>query len=195
MAPHRRHGQTGCGRLLLPGRPEEGRHHLRRREPLSRSDRGLPLRLSQGPRRGRHRPARQAPGRDRRGHYPGKGRHDLHRERDQPVLHRSAPVQAAPEDHLRRRAPQPHRQDRKAQAAGEVLRRPPRRGPEPGLTYFFREKSRQKSTLRSSASPLQFKKRVSGLGLSLSKSCTVFIRKAGKKAFCETLFRSCGSRG
>ena len=105
LAPHRGHGQAGRGRLLLPGGPEEGRDHLRRREPVPRPDRGLPLRLSQGPRCGRHRPARPAAGGDRRRHYPGEGGHDLHRERDQPVLHRSAPVQAAPADHLRPPSP------------------------------------------------------------------------------------------
>ena len=62
LAPHRGHGQAGRGRLLLPGGPEEGRDHLRRREPVPRPDRGLPLRLPQGPRRGRHRPARPAAG-------------------------------------------------------------------------------------------------------------------------------------
>ena len=30
LAPHRRHGPTGRGRLHLPGGPQEGRHHLRR---------------------------------------------------------------------------------------------------------------------------------------------------------------------
>ena len=133
LAPHRGHGQAGRGRLLLPGGPEEGRDHLRRREPVPRPDRGLPLRLPQGPRRGRHRPARPAAGGDRRRHYPGEGGHDLHRERDQPVLHRSAPVQAAPADHLRPRPPEPHRKNREAQAAGEVLRRASGGGPEPRL--------------------------------------------------------------
>ena len=41
---------------------KKGRHHLRRREPVPGADRGLPGRLPQGPRRGRHRPARQAVG-------------------------------------------------------------------------------------------------------------------------------------
>ena len=74
-----------------------------------------------------------AAGGDRRRHHPGEGGHDVHGERDQPVLHRSAPVQAAPPDHLRRRPPEPHRKNREAQAAGEVLRRASGGGPEPGL--------------------------------------------------------------
>ncbi len=37
-----------------------------------------------------------AAGGDRRRHYPGEGGHDLHRERDQPVLHRSAPGASGP---------------------------------------------------------------------------------------------------
>ncbi len=85
LAPHRRHGPPGRGGLLLPGGPEEGRHHLRRREPLPGADRGLPLRPPQGPRRGRHRPAGQAAGGDRRRHYPGQGGGDLYRGGDQPV--------------------------------------------------------------------------------------------------------------
>ena len=65
---------------------------------------------------------RPAAGGDRRRHYPGEGGHDLHRERDQPVLHRSAPVQAAPEDYFRPCSPEPHRKNREAQAAGDVRR-------------------------------------------------------------------------
>ena len=89
---------------------------------------------TQGPRCGGHRPAGRTAGRDRRRHHPSQAGHDLHRERDQAVLYGSAPVQAPPEDHLCRHPPQSHRQDRKAQAAGEILRRTPGGGAEPGLS-------------------------------------------------------------
>ena len=57
LAAHRRHGSRGRGRLHLAGRPQEGRHHHRWREPLSRADRGLHECLPAHPGRGRHRSA------------------------------------------------------------------------------------------------------------------------------------------
>ena len=59
--------------------------------------------------------------------------HDLHRERDQAVLYGSAPVQAPPEDHLRRDPPQRHRQDRKARPAQALRGRAPGGPAEPEL--------------------------------------------------------------
>ena len=77
--------------------------------PVPRPDRGLPLRLSQGPRCGGHRPAGRTAGRDRRRHHPSQAGHDLHRERDQAVLYGSAPVQA-PRKIIFADIPESHRQ-------------------------------------------------------------------------------------
>ena len=62
------------GRLHLPGGPQEGRHHHRRREHLPGAGGGLPAPPHGHQGRGRHRPARRAPGRDRGGHRPAQAR-------------------------------------------------------------------------------------------------------------------------
>ena len=83
LALHRRHGHAGRRRLLLPGGPEEGRGRLRRREHLPRPDRGLPAHQRQDQGRGRHRPARQASGRNLRRSHRAQARCRLRRGGDQ----------------------------------------------------------------------------------------------------------------
>ena len=127
LAVDRRHGHAGRGRLHLSGGPQEGRHHHRRRKPVSRPDRGLPAGPSRHQGRGGHRHSPRAPGRDRRGDHRAEARRDGHRGGHRGLLPGHAPLQAAPEDHLRRRAPQPHRQDRKAEVAPDLRRAVPGR--------------------------------------------------------------------
>jgi hypothetical protein len=78
LALHRRHGPQDEDGFILPRRPQEGRHHHRRREPLPRADRGLPAPQRQDQGRGRDRPARRATGRDRRRDHRDQGGRHLH---------------------------------------------------------------------------------------------------------------------
>ena len=98
--PHRRHRLSRRGRLLLPGRPQEGHDHLRRLQRLSADDRAGDLHASVGVRGDRDRHSRRL---SRRG---GEG------------LHHAAPRRQAV---LARRAARlPDRQARQARAAGRA---------------------------------------------------------------------------
>src|SRR5258708_5751307 len=67
VVPHRRRGPPRGWRLPGDIRPEEGRHHLRRRERQLGRGGGLPLPARGGGRGGRHRGARRSMGRDGQG--------------------------------------------------------------------------------------------------------------------------------
>ena len=115
------------GGLHLPGGPQEGRHHHRRREPLPGADRGLPARPRRDQGRGGDRAPGPAPRRDRRGGGRAQGRRGAHRGRRERVLQGPPALQAPAQGHLRAGAPQPDGQDREAGPAQALLRRVARR--------------------------------------------------------------------